>query len=475
MLKHVKGKIVYITLILVGVFLIYFLFHMIFSYNVAHTNSSESKQKIKSKVVEKSKYEGVGVATSIEEEKTFRSAIHYPVFESDMINSEITSYLNETKERFKKSLEVGNKQLSSEQPANLSLSFRIHKVANGLYSIVFSEESYREETDVKLTSKIFIIDINKEKFVNPDELFYDNDTQREDLYRVVRESLVESKYKYSFLERKWQDWVNKQDLSNMYITKESLVFRFNKYELVIDNAGTLEISVPLQKVAELLKEEWEEKLLVKEKEEEAELVKDNNIISEEEKKPVIEEKDSKKRVALTFDDGPHPKNTMEVLNLLKSYNAKGTFFVLGSRVDFYPDITKRIVEEGHEIGNHTWDHRDLTKLRPETIKQEIEDTNTMVEKATGIKPALFRPPYGATNKAVTDLLNIPEIMWSVDTLDWKYRDPENILDIVKQNTKDGSIILMHDIHSTSVQGLKLVLEYLDKEGYEFVTVTDLGK
>lgn len=474
MLKYVKEKIGYIVLMLIGVFCVYFLFHTIFSYNVAHTNSNINKKEAEDKMMEESKYAGVGIATSIEEEKTYRSAIHYPVFESDAINAKINSYLDKAQGEFEKTLEGVNKQSLYNHPANFSLSFTIHQVVDGLYSIVFTEESYKEEDDVKLVGKVFVVDTNKGKFIQVDEILNNDVENRNDLYKVIKNSFLESKYKQYFLQNKWDEWVQQQDFSNMYLTDDSVVFLFDKNELTIGTAGMPEISIPIEQAASFFKKEWKEKLLSGKETEETKVAQDEKKQIEEEDKQVQKEEPSTgKRVALTFDDGPHATYTPEVLDLLKSYNAKATFFLLGSRVDFYPDIVQRIVNEGHEVGNHTWDHRDLTKLGRETIRHEINDTNEAIKKAAGVEPALFRPPYGAMNQRVMEVLDVPEISWTVDTLDWKYRDPEHILSIVKENTHDGSIILMHDIHGTSVEGLKLVLSYLEKEGYEFVTVTDL--
>lgn len=182
-----------------------------------------------------------------------------------------------------------------------------------------------------------------------------------------------------------------------------------------------------------------------------------------------------KRVALTFDDGPHPRNTEKILELLKKYNAKATFFMLGSNVEHYPEIAKKIAEEGHETGNHTWNHKDLRIQTPEKIMEEVEKTNEIIERVTGVLPSVFRPPYGTTNEQVETAVLMTPVMWTVDTLDWKNRDPEAIIEIVQSNVEDGSIILMHDIHDATVEALEVILEYLDKEGYNFVTISELEK
>lgn len=193
-------------------------------------------------------------------------------------------------------------------------------------------------------------------------------------------------------------------------------------------------------------------------------------------KPENDDKSIKlKRVALTFDDGPHPRNTEKVLVLLDQYDAKATFFMLGSNVEYYPDIVKSIMEAGHELGNHTWSHPDLTALGSDSVMQEVQNTNKIIEKTTGKKPTVFRPPYGATNEQVETAVKMTPVLWTVDTMDWKSRDPNAILQIVKGNVEEGAIILLHDIHDSTVDALEPILKYLDEEGYNFVTISELEK
>ncbi|QGM31962.1 polysaccharide deacetylase family protein [Bacillus sp. N3536] len=182
---------------------------------------------------------------------------------------------------------------------------------------------------------------------------------------------------------------------------------------------------------------------------------------------------NKKYIALTFDDGPNKSSTSAILDILNKHKIKATFFVLGNRVEKYPDIIKREYEEGHEIGIHTWSHPILTKLSIKEIEKEILSTSNELIKITGEAPSLVRPPYGAYNQDVKAAVNNPLVLWSVDTLDWKTKNPASILQMVKKSTCDGSIILMHDIYETTAASLEGVINYLTKQGYEFVTVSEL--
>jgi len=184
-------------------------------------------------------------------------------------------------------------------------------------------------------------------------------------------------------------------------------------------------------------------------------------------------KGAKKRVALTFDDGPDAKVTPQILATLKKYDAKATFFMVGKNVSRNAAIVKQVYEAGHEIGNHTLSHKKLTTLSIAGVKQEVNGTSNAIYAAIGQYPTVFRPPYGATNDQVRSVMTIPSILWSIDTLDWKHHNPDKILAYVKASVKDGSIILMHDIHQTTANGLENVILYLQKQGYEFVTVSEI--
>ncbi len=182
-------------------------------------------------------------------------------------------------------------------------------------------------------------------------------------------------------------------------------------------------------------------------------------------------------VAMTFDDGPHPKLTPRLLDLLKERGIKATFFVIGKCVAEYPDIAKRIVDEGHEIANHTWNHPQLPKLSPTAFAAEITQTNEAIKQATGILPVTMRPPYGAINAGITKRLNeeygLSVILWSVDPQDWKIRKADHVSSHIIKNAAPGAIILAHDIHASTIDAMPAALDALQAKGYKFVTVSEL--
>lgn len=182
-------------------------------------------------------------------------------------------------------------------------------------------------------------------------------------------------------------------------------------------------------------------------------------------------------IALTFDDGPHATLTPKLLDILKEKGVKVTFFVLGESVAANPAILQRAAAEGHEIGNHSWDHKALTKGGGAGVASEINQTNTAIENATGKKPTLVRPPYGATNATITKRLNeefgLKVVMWDVDPLDWKVRNSAHVKAEILKATKPGSIVLSHDIHQTTVEAMAETIDALKEKGFKFVTVSEL--
>ena len=182
-------------------------------------------------------------------------------------------------------------------------------------------------------------------------------------------------------------------------------------------------------------------------------------------------------IALTFDDGPHPTHTPKLLNILKSHNVKATFYVTGQNAARYPGLIQRIVAEGHELGNHTWDHSNLTKLSDAQIRSQLNRSNAAINKAVGVKPRTFRPPYGAMTTRqrnwVKSEYGYPIIFWSVDPKDWKDRNSSLVSSRLLSGTKKGSILLLHDIHATSVAAVPRTVNGLISKGFKFVTVSQL--
>lgn len=181
----------------------------------------------------------------------------------------------------------------------------------------------------------------------------------------------------------------------------------------------------------------------------------------------------KPMVALTFDDGPNPDVTNRILDKLSKYNSRATFFVVGERVNGYADCLKRAVSLKCEIGNHTYHHKNLTKADSDGIMNEINSTNTAVENITGISPVVARAPGGSLNDTARANAGMPFIFWSIDTLDWKHRNAESVIKTVKNEVKDGSIVLMHDLYNSTGDAVDTLVPWLCENGYQLVTVSEM--
>lgn len=192
-----------------------------------------------------------------------------------------------------------------------------------------------------------------------------------------------------------------------------------------------------------------------------------------EKKSKKKEKTTQKTIALTFDDGPS-SFTDRLLDCLEANNAKATFFMVGKEIASFPDEVKRMKALGCELGNHTYDHTDLATLSASDISSEISRVDQELVNLTGQGATVVRPPYGSVNDTVKATVGTPMILWSIDTLDWKTQDVQATVEEVMNNVQDGSIILMHDIYSTSVDAAEILIPQLIEDGYQLVTVHELA-
>lgn len=183
----------------------------------------------------------------------------------------------------------------------------------------------------------------------------------------------------------------------------------------------------------------------------------------------------KPKIALTFDDGPNASYTPILLDGLKERGIKATFFLIGENVESGENaqIVKRMHEEGHLIGNHTYHHVEITRVDSATALEELKKTNEAIEQVTGERVEYMRPPFGAWQKNLEKEVNLIPVMWSVDPLDWTTANIDEIVNKVVTETEENDIILLHDCYESSVKAALRIIDLLTEEGYEFVTVDQL--
>ncbi len=182
-------------------------------------------------------------------------------------------------------------------------------------------------------------------------------------------------------------------------------------------------------------------------------------------------------VSMTFDDGPHPRLTPILLDMLKARGLRATFYVIGNRVVQWPDIVRRIAAEGHEIGNHSWSHPDLSGYSDAAVLSQIDRTTDAIYQVTGRPPVTFRPPYGSFTRRQRDMLHVqrklPTILWSVDPQDWRRPGAQAVASRILAGSRAGAIILSHDIQSGTVQAMPQTFDGLRARGLRFVSVSQI--
>lgn len=183
---------------------------------------------------------------------------------------------------------------------------------------------------------------------------------------------------------------------------------------------------------------------------------------------------TKPMVALTWDDGPKSSVGNHLMDVLEANNGRGTFFIVGERIDQDADEVKRMAADGHEIANHSWDHDEkLSKKGSDYIRNEFDKTNQKVQELTGVTPTLARLPGGIVSTDVKNTLTMPMIFWSLDTLDWKTRNAQSTISAIQSSIKDGDIVLMHELYDATSQACDTVIPWLNQQGYQMVTVSEL--
>lgn len=447
--------------------------------------SQDSSSQLKAtEEMTQSAYPGIHIATEVVEDPRYYIAVHYPGFKQESLNKEINKYVDEETALFLEDVHDQKDILIDRNwQADFYLTFDIYALYNGVYALVFSSDSYVAGANGRQTSKVFMVDLEEEEYILGKEIVKDSQDTRKAIYEGLKAELdASSAYKDMYFNDMLEEWIEETDFSNLYLKKDALVFTFDKYEIAAGAAGSPEITLPLEAMAHVLDNRWVSRLQLDTEAKETETDVTENVTPDD---ATINQGDETSEtaddavstaqhvVALTFDDGPHPENTLKALQLLEKYQMKATFFMLGSRIDFYPDLVKEVSNRGHEIGNHTWNHKQLTKINDATIQEEINLVDKKLQEIIGQPSTVFRPPYGATNGHVESFLNVPSVLWTIDTLDWKTKNPEAILAEVKTGLKPGAIILMHDIHGTTIEALELILPYLKEQGYTSVHVSDV--
>ncbi len=373
------------------------------------------------------------IKTIIKDEKEL-VAINYPVTNIGPLDDAISSYVNRTYSSFKK-------DYSNLKQPELNISYTYKELNNAVVNISLTTEITANKTINKI--KTFTYDKNTKKFLSMEDIVSDLDVLDYD----IKQKLLE-KYREADIE-----FLANVSYEYFTIDDENLTIYFGP-DILKSNSNIVYLDIPLNSL----------KLLI-----DIDKSKDSDSYISIKKKNISS---TDRIVALTFDDGPS-KYTSKILDILEKNDAYATFFVIGNKVDFYDEVLTRMVQNGNEIGNHSYSHKWLNRLSEAEFKEEINKTQEEVKKATGFTPKLFRPTYGGYSDRLKSYTDLTFVLWDVDSRDWQVKNTNAIINNIVPNVKDGSIIIMHDNHSYSVNALEEVIKKLKDKGFKFVTVSEL--
>lgn len=400
---------------------------------------------------------------TIEETDTYTLKIDYPIFHIKEVDNKIKEYVEGRKEEF---ISVAD---NIDEELNVKYDFILNVTSseyNDIINVHMNTLSFTGGAHYMRDDESIHYNKKTKKFMNLSDYFIDTEAfnKIDDLAYHYIMKLNENEEKYNFSEI----WVrrgiipNALNYSHFTFKEEGLEILFPPYQIAPWSDGEIKITIPYSELNDLLKDEYKGS----KKEEE-------NVVLVPEIRDLTKYED-KKLLAFTFDDGPNTSTTSLLLDNLDKYDAKVTFFVLGSRIDAHKEVLERAYLKGNQIGSHTYNHKNLFALNNESILKEINDTNEKIKEVIGEYPILIRPPYGNTNSEIRSLSSLSTIIWDVDTLDWKSRNEEKVCEEIMKNAHDGAIILLHDIYESSVKGALMAMDKLSKEGYAFVTISEMA-
>ena len=396
-------------------------------------------------------------------------SIEYPITKNNKINKTIAQVITRDDRDFRY---IATNVLSFNQPMTETISYQItHNNSAALSIIVNIKQDIHGAHPVSLTH-FWTFDKKSGEVISLSDLTEQSEKAAEEIVAAARNNLKETIKQRQQPELDLNETITQETLSNFIITDggNSIAWPIGQASLLPSTYGEMTIKVPIDAVAKYLQNPTARKL--------ANIPKPPEPKPEPKPAPAVPAPaptTGNKVIALTFDDGPGPY-TAHLLDVLDQYGAKATFFLIGSKVSSQANVVRSIHARGHQLGNHSWSHPELPKLPVDQIAGEIDRTNDAIKQATGVTPAILRPPYGAVNGVVLEQLRLrgmSSILWSVDTRDWADRNSDIVCSRAVAGARPGAVILIHDIHQTSVGAVPCILSSLKQQGYSFVTVQGL--
>ena len=450
-----------ILLFSAGLFGIYFL-------NQSHSRQTTAPSDEKYYFAD-SKYSGIRSKFVTRDNKREKVSIEYPITENEKINRLISESIDKIDRDFQNTVLLAT---VFDKPMTETISYQVtHNTSEALSIVVNIKQDMNGAHPASMT-QFWTFDKKSGEVVGLADFIEQSDEAAEAIISAAKDNISQTIKQRQQPEIDLNEIINKEALSNFIITNNgnSLAWPLGQASLLPSSYGELTITVPISSVSKYLQNPTARKLA--------------NIPKPPEPKPepapapaapTPAPTTGNKVIALTFDDGPGPY-TEKLLDILDKYDAKATFFLIGSKVSARANTLRRMQSRGHQLGNHSWSHPELNKVSAEQLASEIDQTNNAIKQAVGTKPNIIRPPYGAFNRAVLEQFRqrgMSAVVWSVDTRDWADRNSEIVCSRAVAGARNGAVILMHDIHQTSVNAVPCILDSLKQQGYSFVTVQNL--
>ena len=446
-----------ILLFSAGLFGIYFL-------NQSHSRQTTAPSDEKYYFAD-SKYSGIRSKFVTRDNKREKVSIEYPITENEKINRLISESIDKIDRDFQNTVLLAT---VFDKPMTETISYQVTYNTSEALSIVVNIKQDMNGAHPASMTQFWTFDKKSGEVVGLADFTEQSDEAAEAIISAAKDNISQIIKQRQQPEIDLNEIINKEALSNFIITNNgnSLAWPLGQASLLPSSYGELTITMPISSVSKYLQNPTARKFA--------------NIPKPAEKPkpapaaptPTV----ANKTIALTFDDGPGPY-TEKLLDILDKYDAKATFFLIGSKVSGQASVVRSIQARGHQLGNHSWSHPELPKLSVDQIAGEIDRTNEAIRQATGVKPSILRPPYGAVNGVVLEQLrlrNMSSILWSVDTRDWADRNSQIVCSRAVAGARPGAVILMHDIHQTSVNAVPCILSSLKQQGYSFVTIQRLN-
>ena len=369
----------------------------------------------------------------IEEEKDYVISITYPKTNIKKLNQKIK---NDILKEIKKIKEKERETPYLINRDELNIDFEYFLFDNRYINIILKSDLYHGNTNQNSCELYsYLYDSKKRKIIDIKSLFQN----QESVYGLIKDEIK-----------------NKYQLTITSTHNLPMIIMNNELKVYFITNKIYSVTIPLTELDLTIKWNLSNE---KKKEENTKIV--SNIIDP-----------SKKIVAITFDDGPS-QYTKDIIKTLKEYDCNATFFVLGNKVEAYQDIIKESIKNGNEIGNHSYNHKWLSRLSKEEIINQIEKTQNILKKTVNYTPTHLRPTYGSVNNKIRKNTDLEITLWTIDTKDWRIKNVDRIVERALNNVSDGDIILMHDIFERSSNALKIMIPKLKEAGYQLVTISEL--